>query len=109
MSESTVQWNSYQTAREVLRESSVSGVKLIVLCFAEKWNKVSMYVAQMFERIRKSGDVPFAQILIVDASDNEAAWEYSIAVTPSVIFFWEGKPFNIQRPNWDDDVKSKRV
>jgi hypothetical protein len=100
-----IRWDSYSTAKDALNNKS--SYKLVVICFAEKWNHFSRYVALIFERLRMSGDVPYAQIFIIDSADNEAAWDYSIAITPAVIFFWEGKPFNIQRPNWDDDVKSK--
>jgi len=51
--------------------------------------------------------VPYAQIFILDDSDNQLALECNIKVFPAVAFFWEGKQATIQRNGWDEDNKRK--
>ncbi len=31
--------------------------------------------------------------------------ELGIAVSPALIFYWDGVPLTIRRPEWDDDIK----
>ena len=104
---SVVRWDKYQTVKDAI-QSKQPQARLMVICFAEQWNRTSTHAAHSFERIRMSGDLPFAQIFILDAfSDQEASFDYQIEVTPAVVFLWDGSVLNVQRPNWDDDCKCK--
>lgn len=103
----SIRLDSYKSAREAILAKS-SSVKLVVLCFIETWNKISMHTAQLFEKFRANKEMSYAHIFIIDNNQsNEAAFDYGVAVTPAVVFIWEGKPLNVQRPNWNDDCKCK--
>ncbi len=114
MSKNSVSWDSYQTVKNWMAKTSSSSTtsrdsspKVAVLCFVEQWSPIAMHTAQMFEKLRKSGELSFCQIFILDSElHDDACLDYDVTVTPSVVFLWEGTPFNVQRPNWDDDNKS---
>ncbi len=114
MSKNSVSWDSYQAVKNWIGKTSSrsttsrdSSPKVAVLCFVEQWSPIAMHTAQMFEKLRKGGELTFCQIFILDCElHDDACLDYDVTVTPSVVFLWEGTPFNVQRPNWDDDNKS---
>lgn len=80
--------------------------KLVVVLFAEQWNLFTKHMVQEWEAIRQAQCVPFAKIFIVDMDkEREKCWHYGVAASPSVLFFWEGKPLRIQRQDWPEDTK----
>ena len=48
----------------------------------------------------------FAQLFVLEATaEHECCWELGVVTTPSVVFFWDGTPVCVRRPDWDDDTK----
>ncbi|KAL9644619.1 hypothetical protein ABK040_015358 [Willaertia magna] len=86
--------------------NKVEECKLVVCLFAEGYSPIDRKIISMFEGIRKEQSVPSVKIFIVNLSDNISfAKNFGVKTTPSVVFFYEGKPMTISRSGWDDDVK----
>eukprot|EP00761_Pharyngomonas_kirbyi_P009835 gb/GECH01009853.1/.p1 GENE.gb/GECH01009853.1/~~gb/GECH01009853.1/.p1 ORF type:complete len:190 (+),score=12.76 gb/GECH01009853.1/:1-570(+) len=76
--------------------------RLIVGCFVEKWNKIALSSAQIFEELRSSTDASFADIFVVDMSAHfEGIADYNVSTSPAVIMYWNGQPLVFKRRLWE--------
>jgi hypothetical protein len=79
--------------------------RLAIVCFADAWSPPAVAAVAALEQI--SGDLRgFAQTFAVDAAqEQERAWEAGVVSTPAFLFYWDGQPVLVRRPDWDDDNK----
>lgn len=77
--------------------------RLLVVCFAERWDPVDMHAATILHDIQRSGILPFARILILDRHASEDAFRaLRIVSTPATVFYYDGKPLEVSRPDWEN-------
>ncbi len=77
--------------------------RLVVVAWIDRWAPPAQALASALEAMRMGGEVPFAQIFVLDAAaERERAWEAGVVSTPSVHFFWDGEPVVVRRPDWED-------
>ena len=77
-------------------------------CFAHKWNRCAASVVKSLHELCIEGEIHFAQLCFLDA-DNERrkCIDLALVSTPALLFYWDGQPVTIRRPEWDDDIKCK--
>jgi len=75
--------------------------KLVVIAFVHFWSSPSLHVIASLSRIKS--EVSFARVFAINA-DNEPAKcrEFRLRSTPSVCFYYDGKPLTVRRPDWED-------
>ena len=72
----------------------------------QDWNRASLFLLQTLQALEEGGELRFAKLLYVDADrERSKCIELNLACPPALIFYWDGKPLTLRRPDWDDDVK----
>jgi len=62
-----VQWDTWNTADNLIKQGQESGPRLVVVCFAHKWNPPAMHSATALNTLRNSGRIPHAALVLLDA------------------------------------------
>ena len=79
--------------------------RLVVICIADKFGGPAMSTAHSLEAVRAEVEA-FAQCFCVEAiAQADKCWDLGVVATPAVLFFWDGEPVSVRRPDWDDDTK----
>lgn len=101
--------DAISSARSLVHESEDAAPvpRLTVVAFIDKWAKPAMAVASSLEAIRMHRDVErFARLFIIETNcERDKSFEFGIASTPAIVFFWGGRLVTVRRPDWDDDKK----
>ena len=93
------------TAAEVTAALAKAGsTRLVVVCFSDSWSPTSRAVVSSLARLRQ--DLPFASLVWLEASrEHASAQNLGIYATPAVVFYWNGHPVSLRRPDQDTDHK----
>jgi len=73
--------------------------------FSDLWSPFASSMTTLFTRLRSSSPIP---LFLVDSTKHfNVALELGVTTTPTLVFFWQGRPIKIQRSGWEQDTKCK--
>ena len=93
-------WSTFETTL------SSTDKRLVIACIVQDWNRLSIFLMKCLQEIVEDGDIRFAEVVYINADEErEKCFEIGLSSPPALMFYWEGTPIMIRRPEWPDDKK----